>query len=91
MARAQTATWQQELAFAQAVAGQSEAYAMASNAAGAVYIAGSFSCTLTLGTTTLSSAYAQAWPRNPTTGKTELSAHYPIQRTILLLNKSKHS
>jgi hypothetical protein len=56
MARAQTATWQQALAFAQPAAAQSEAYATATNVAGEVYVAGSFSGTLTLGATTLTSA-----------------------------------
>lgn len=56
LARAQTATWQQALAFAQPAAAQSEAYATAINTAGEVYLAGSFSGTITLGTTTLTSA-----------------------------------
>lgn len=50
---AQTASWQQALAFAQPATAQSQTYATATNAAGEVYVAGSFSGTLTLGATTL--------------------------------------
>lgn len=54
--RAQTATWQQALAFVQPAAAQSQTYATATNATGEVYVAGSFSGSLTLGPTTLTAA-----------------------------------
>lgn len=55
-ARAQTAAWQQALAFAQPATAQSQTYATATNAAGEVYVAGSFTGTITLGATTLTTA-----------------------------------